>query len=80
MIEDVRNIGGNGSDNEDEVVCLLFLQALPEEYRGFRQMLEQERYNLTIDRLRTELRAQYDFQKEVKFVQVNIAKQRIPCV
>ena len=31
MIEDVRNMRANGSDIEDEVVCLLFLRALPEE-------------------------------------------------
>ena len=57
MIEDVRNMRANGSDIEDEVVCLLFLRALPDEYNVFRQMLEREREKLTIDRLRTELRA-----------------------
>ena len=31
MIEDVRNMRANGSGIEDEVVCLLFLRALPNE-------------------------------------------------
>ena len=66
MIEDVRNMRANGSDIEDEVVCLLFLRALPDEYNVFRQMLEREREKLTIDRLRTELRARYDLLKEGK--------------
>ena len=56
----------NGSDIEDEVVCLLFLRALPDEYNVFRQMLEREREKITIDRLRTGLRARYDFLKEGK--------------
>ena len=56
----------NGSDIEDEVVCLLFLPALPDEYIVFRQMLEREREKLTIDRLRTELRARYGLSKERK--------------
>ena len=54
----------NGSDIEDEVVCLLFLRALPDEYNVFHQMLERERGKLTIDRLCTELRARYDLLKE----------------
>ena len=56
----------NGSDIEDEVVCLLFLRALPDEYNVFRQMLEREREKLTIDRLRKELRARYDLLKDGK--------------
>ena len=56
----------NGSDIEDEVVCLFFLRALPDEYNVFRQMLEREREKLTIDRLRTELRARCDLLKERK--------------
>ena len=56
----------NGSDIEYEVVCLLFLRALPDEYKVFRQMLEREREKLTIDRLRSELRARYDLLKEEK--------------
>ena len=56
----------NGSDIEDEVVCLFFLRALPDEYNVFRQMLEREREKLTIDELRTELRARYDLLKERK--------------
>ena len=66
MIEDVRNMRANGSDTEDEVVCLLFLRALPDEYNVFRQMLERDREKLTIDRLRTELRVRYDLLKEGK--------------
>ena len=66
MTEDVRNMRGNGSSIEDEVVCLLFLRALQDEYNVFRQMLERERQELTIDRLRTELRARYDLLKEGK--------------
>ena len=66
MIEDVRNMRANGSDIEDEVVCLLFLPALSDEYNVFRKMLERKREKLTIDRLRTELRARYDLLKEGK--------------
>ena len=66
MIEDVRNMRANGSDIEDEVVCLLFLRALPDEYNVFRQMLERKGEKLTVDRLRTELRARYDLLKEGK--------------
>ena len=66
MIEDVRNIRANSSDIEDEVVCLLFLPALPDEYNVFRQMLERKREKLTIDRLRTEVRARNDLLKEGK--------------
>ena len=64
--EDVRNMRANDPDIEDEVVCLLFLRALPDEYNEFRQMLEREREKLTIDRLRTELRTRYDLLKEGK--------------
>lgn len=63
MIENVRNMRANGSDIEDGVICLLFLRAMPDEYSVFRQMLEREREKLTVDRLPTELRAQYDLQK-----------------
>ena len=66
MIEDVRNMRINASDIEDEVVCLLFLRVLPDEYNVLRQMLEREREKLTIDRLRTELRARYDLLKAGK--------------
>ena len=66
MIQDVRNMRANGSDIEDEVVCLLFLRALPDQYNVFPQMLEREREKLTIDRLRTEVRARYDLLKEGK--------------
>ena len=47
-------------NDSGEVVCLLFLRALPDEYNVFRQMLEREREKRTIDRLRTELLARYD--------------------
>ena len=66
MIEDVRNMRANSLDIEDEVVCLHFLRALPDEYNVFRQMLERKREKLAIDRLRTELRARYDLLKEGK--------------
>ena len=66
MIEDVRNMRANGSDIEDEAVCLLLLRALPDEYNVFRQILEREREKLTIDRLRTKLRGRYDLLKEGK--------------
>ena len=66
MIEDVRNMRANCSDIEDEVICLLFLRALPHEYNVCREMLERERKKLTIDRLRTKLRARYDLLKEGK--------------
>ena len=66
MIEDVRNMRANGSDIEDEVVCLLFLRALPDEYNVFRQMLERKRDKLAIDRLCTESWARYDLLKEGK--------------
>ena len=66
MIEDVCNMRTNGSHTEDEVVCILFLRALPDEYNVFRQMLESEREKLTINRLRTELRVRYDLLKKGK--------------
>ena len=66
MIEDVRNMRANGSDIEAEVVCLLSLRALPDEYNVLRHMLEREREKLTIDRLRTEVRARYGLLEERK--------------
>ena len=66
MIEDVRNMRANGSDIEDEAVCLLLLRALPDENNVFRPILERGREKLTIDRLRTELRPRYDLLKEGK--------------
>ena len=63
IIEDVRNMCANGSNIDDEVVCLLSLRALPDEYNVFRQMLEREKGKLTIDRLLTELRTRYDLLK-----------------
>ena len=46
MIEDVRNVCPMVRI-EDEVVWLLFLRALPDEYNVFQQMLERERDKLT---------------------------------
>ena len=66
MIEDVRNMRAIALDIEDEVVDLLLLRALPDEYNVFRQILQREKEKLTIDRLRTELRVRYDLLKEVK--------------
>ena len=63
MIEDVRNMLANGSDIENELICLIFLLALSDGHNVFSQMLERERKKLTIDRLRTELRVQYDLLK-----------------
>lgn len=63
MIKDVRNMRANDSEIEDEAVCLLCLRAPPEEYSVFRQTVEREQVKLTIDRLRTELRAKYDVQQ-----------------
>ena len=55
MIEDVRDMRTKGSDIEDGVVCLLFLRALSDEYNVLVQIVEKERENLTIKRLRTGL-------------------------
>jgi len=54
-IEDVRNMRENGPDTEDEVVCLILLQAPPDEYSVFRQFLERQRNKHTINRVRAEL-------------------------
>ena len=56
----------NGSDIEDKAVYLPFLRALLDEYNVFRQMFESDSAKLTIDRLRTELRARYDLLNEGK--------------
>ena len=66
MTEDVRNMRANSSDIEDEVVCLLFLRVLPDDYNMFRQMIEREKETLTIDWLRTELRARSDLLRKRK--------------
>ena len=63
MIEDVHNIRANGYDIEDEVVCLIFLRALPDEYNVFPQMLERDKERRAIDRMRTELRSRHDLSK-----------------
>lgn len=55
MIEDVCNMRENGPDTEDEVVCLILLQAPPDEYSVFRQFLERQRNKHTINRVRAEL-------------------------
>ena len=80
MIEDVRNMRANGSDIEDEVVCLLFLRALPEEYSVFRQMLERERkeahHRPAPDRIACALRP----SKRGKGVKVQVVRERLPHV
>ena len=44
----------------------MFLQALPEEYDVFRQIIDQEKELLTIDGLMGELRARFDLSRKVK--------------
>ena len=66
MADDARDLRANGTDISDEIVCLLFLQALPEEYDVFRQIIEREKEPLTIDGLMGELRARFDLSRKVK--------------
>ena len=66
MADDARDLRGNGTDILDEIVCLLFLQVLQEEYDVFRQIIEREKEPLTIDGLMGELRARFDFSRKVK--------------
>ena len=66
MADDARDLRANGTDILDEIVCLLFLQILPEEYDVFRQIIEREKEPLTIDGLMGELRARFDLSKKVK--------------
>lgn len=69
-IVDYYNMRANSSEVEDKVICLLSLRALPDGYKIFCPMLEQERENLTIGRLRTELRARYDLFKGGEIVEI----------
>lgn len=65
MFEDGYKMRANCSDVEDKVVYLRSLLKLPDGYgyNVFRPMIEQERENLTIDRLLTDVRARRDFLK-----------------
>ena len=65
MADDARDLRANGTDYSDEIVCLLFLQVLPEEYDVFRQFIEREKEPLTIDGLMGELRARFDLSRKV---------------
>ena len=66
MADDARDLRANGTDISDELVCLLFLQVLPEEYDVFRQIIEREKEPLTIDGLMGELRARFNLSRKVK--------------
>ena len=66
MADDARDLRANGTDISNEIVCLLFLQVLPEEYDVFRQIIEREKEPLTIDGLMGELRARFDLSRKVK--------------
>ena len=50
----------------DAIVCLLFLQVLPEEDDAFRQIIGRGKELLTIDGLMDKLRARFDLSREVK--------------
>ncbi|CAN0263574.1 unnamed protein product [Ascophyllum nodosum] len=65
MADDARDLRANGTDISDEIVCLLFLPVLPEEYDVFRQIIGREKEPLTIDRLMGELRARSDLSRKV---------------
>ena len=66
MADDARDLRANCITVSDEIVCLLFLQVLPEEYDVFRQTIEREKEPLTIDGLMGELRARFDLSRKVK--------------
>ena len=66
MADDARDLRANGTDISDEIICLLFLRVLPEEYDVFRQIIEREKEPLTIDGLMGELRARFDLPRKVK--------------
>ena len=68
MADDARDLRANGTDISDEIVCLLFLQVLPEEYDVFRQITEREKEPLTIDGLMGEIRARFDLSRKVKSI------------
>ena len=66
MADDARDLRANGTDISDEIVCLLVLQILSEEYNVFRQIIEREKELLIIDGLMTELRTRFDLSRKVK--------------
>ena len=66
MADDARDLRANGTDISDEIVCLMFLQILPEECDVFRQIIEREKEPFTIDGLMGELRARFDLSRNVK--------------
>ena len=66
MADDARDLRANGTDISDEIVCLLFLQILSEEYNVFLQIIEREKELLIIDGLMCELRARFDLSRKVK--------------
>ena len=73
MANDARDLRANGSDISDEIVCLLFHQALPQEYDVFRHIIEREKEPLTIDGLMGELRTRFDLSRKVKSRSSDIA-------
>ena len=66
MADNARDLRANRTDISDEIVCLLFLQVLPEEYDVFRQIIEREKEPLTIDGPMGELRARFDLSRKAK--------------
>ena len=66
MADNARDLRANGTDISDEIVCLLLLQVLSEEYDVFRQIIEREKEPLTIDGLMGELRARFDPSRKAK--------------
>ena len=66
MVDDARDLRANGTDISEEIVCLVFLQVLPEEFDVFRKIIEREKEPLTIDGLMGELRARFDLSRKVK--------------
>ena len=63
---DLRANGG--TDISNEIVCLMFLQALPlpEKYDVFGQVIEREEEPFTLDGLMGELRARFGLSRKVK--------------
>ena len=67
MADDAPDLRASGTtDISDEIVCLLFLHVLPEEYDVFRHIIDREKEPLTIDGLMGELRARFDLSRKVK--------------
>ena len=65
MADDARDLQSNSTVSSDETVCLLLLQALPEDFDIFQQVIEQIKEPLIIDELIDELRAKYDISRRV---------------